>query len=555
MPSVQDPPAVLDQLIQDYFETDHEYFPTQATALGLPGHDHRLEILSEERIQELVGKLKGFQRRLESIAAESLPLPQEVEHRYLRSLLSAALRDFEKEKNHRKDPCLYPDAAFHSLLSLILWKSEPRDVMLENVASRLRQFPLLLDSGIRQLQNPPPLFTSQAAESIRQGEVIFDEMIPQLLETASPGLRKLVLDSVAEGKEAMLRYLEFVEKELAPRSSGDYAVGKEAFDERLRNNHFLTVDAQELLETGKEIFAKYEVQMNALARELGENRWLSVILANKKNHPEAANLIQTYSREVADARAFVLQKNLVSIPVPETVEVIETPAFHRLITPLAAFLPPGPFQKAQKGFFLVTPVDNQAPMEAQAAHLLEHNIHKIRLNSVHEAYPGHHLQFVFCSTLDSDLRKRARNTLYVEGWAIYCETLMGELGYFNEPVSQLFLMKDQIWRAARVILDVGLQTGTLSYDDAVSWLHDKIGFGVPSARAEVNRYCRMPTQPLSYTIGKMEIEKLRDDYRKARGPDFSLKEFHDSFLACGAVPIALARTLMLGNHKREGSHS
>jgi uncharacterized protein (DUF885 family) len=204
-------------------------------------------------------------------------------------------------------------------------------------------------------------------------------------------------------------------------------------------------------------------------------------------------------------------------------------------------------EKIQQGIFVVTPVDPQSPQKEQEEKLKGHHYGKLPVTALHEAYPGHHLQLVYADGVGSLPRKVGGymlSTLFIEGWAFYCEELMEQLGYIDQPLQRLGRLSDQLWRAARIILDVSLHTGKMTVEEGIAFLVDKCGLERSNARAEVRRYTSTPTQPMSYLIGKMEIVKLIDEYKK-KHPEASLKEVHDTFLSCGSLPPRLMRERLL----------
>jgi uncharacterized protein (DUF885 family) len=203
---------------------------------------------------------------------------------------------------------------------------------------------------------------------------------------------------------------------------------------------------------------------------------------------------------------------------------------------------PGPLEKIQQGIFVVTPVDPQSPAKDQEEKLRGHYYAKLPVTALHEAYPGHHLQLVYANTVGSLPRKLGAfvSTLFIEGWAFYCEELMEQLGYIDQPLQRLGRLSDQLWRAARIILDVSLHTKNMSVEEGISFMVDKCGLERSNALAEVRRYTATPTQPMSYLMGKLEIVKLIDEY-KVRHPEASLKQVHDAVLSCGSLPPRLMR--------------
>jgi uncharacterized protein (DUF885 family) len=206
---------------------------------------------------------------------------------------------------------------------------------------------------------------------------------------------------------------------------------------------------------------------------------------------------------------------------------------------------PAPFEQAQKGFFYVTPLDERLPPEKQEEQLQGHSSYKIAVTALHEAYPGHHLQLVKANRSNSDVRRVLGTTVFIEGWALYCEEMMYEQGFYTDPRIRLMQLKDQVWRGCRVLIDVGLHTQGMTYEQAVDMLVKRGKLERVNAEVEVNRYCMQPTQPMSYIIGKHQIMDLRKEYESWLGSKFNLREFHDKLLSYGSIPVAIVRKEML----------
>ncbi|HIP99468.1 TPA: DUF885 domain-containing protein, partial [Candidatus Bipolaricaulota bacterium] len=328
-----------------------------------------------------------------------------------------------------------------------------------------------------------------------------------------------------------------------PKAGGDFAVGKGLFEELLRNDHMLDYTADELYELGWELFRETREEMERVAAEIDPDRTAREILdAAKDDHPGAGELLDAYRREMERAKRFVIERDIVSIPEGERLRLEPTPPFLAPVIPYAAYMPPGPLEAVQEGVFLVTPVPPDAPEELKREKLRGHNWAKIPVTALHEAYPGHHLQLCYANRVGELPRKLAGflSPLFVEGWAFYCEELMERLGFIGEPIQRLGRLNDQLWRAARIILDVSLHCRGMSVEEGVRFLVEEVGLERANALAEVRRYTASPTQPMSYLVGKLEILKLIEEF-KSKNPGKTMRELHDAILSCGSLPPRLMR--------------
>jgi uncharacterized protein (DUF885 family) len=393
---------------------------------------------------------------------------------------------------------------------------------LANINRRLAQIPAMVDELRAMLRRPPRVWTKSAIEDT-QGTIEFlDE-----LDQADPAL-------VAKAKASYQGYLKFLKEELLPRSDGPFALGREAYEFHLRTDHFLPWNAEDLLRLGWKEFDETSRKLEAIAKD-----WPAVLEGMKRDHPKAEDLTATYTRECGRARQYLLAKDLVGIPAWEKLEVVETPAFLRSSIPYAAYSRPGPLDASRIGHFYVTPVDKAAAADVRERQLAAHNIYDIPGTVWHEAYPGHHLQFVYAKDLPSKIRKLNDSPLLSEGWGLYCEELAFETGYYTNPKERLMQLNWRLQRCARVILDASLHTGGMSYEDAVTFLVDRVHLNSEQAEGSVTDYTKMPTYFPSYLLGMLEIVRIREKCRARLGERFTLRGFHERFLAFGNVPPAL----------------
>ena len=318
------------------------------------------------------------------------------------------------------------------------------------------------------------------------------------------------------------------------------------FDFLLRESHGLSWSAAELEDFGREEIEKTLVRLRETAAGLGDGGgWEEQVEACKREIPDPKRLLPLYRDEIARARRFLLERDLVTFPPGEILQVVETPVFERKTTPFAAYVPPAPFELKQEGTFWVTPADGALPPPQRARRMEGHILPGIPITTVHEGYPGHHLQISLANRTPTKVRRQIWTPVMVEGWALYCEEMMGEEGYYTDPRTRLLQLKDYLWRSCRVVIDVGLHTGGLTPAEAVRMLVEVPKLDPEGAAGEVKRYSKTPTQPLSYAVGKREILRLREDLRRAEGPAFSLRRFHDRLLQFGSIPLSFIRNRLL----------
>jgi len=270
--------------------------------------------------------------------------------------------------------------------------------------------------------------------------------------------------------------------------------------------------------------------------EQNVNKALQMI---RTEHPSALQLLDGYQRAMQTAQTWLLESDIVSIPENQSLKVQQTPSFLRGIIPFAAYEPPSPQDENQHGLYYVTTVEDESLLQ-------EHNQFSIDLTSAHEAFPGHHLQFVIANKMhkNNDIRLLNNSASMYEGWALYCEQLVFEQGLYNKKEHQFVMLRDRLWRGLRIIIDVKIHTGELSFDEAAQLLVDKLGFDKSQATAEISWYSSAATTPLCYAIGREIILKTRE--RIDTSDKEKLKCFHDALLSQGSIALPLVIQSVFG---------
>jgi uncharacterized protein (DUF885 family) len=545
----------FDKLADRIFRTFLRNNPTEASWLGLHGtNDRRLADRSERACLDEMDTLRELVKELRSFPAAGLTIERSVDHRLALGALSAMVAQMEKFPHWRVMPQNYVDEAVFGVYVLMIRNYAPLEERARAVLGRLRQVPRLLRQARENLTNPPRVFTETAILSARGGVDFLDTAVAEFIASVrDKELREQMEGARQRARRAMSAFMEELQGPVLARSRGRFAAGKRLFAKMLRDLHGVPFTPDDLLVIGQRIYRRTLAEMREVSRRIDpRKRWEDVVEALKRDHPSARSLVSAYTRAMARARDFVERRGLVTFPPGESIEVVPTPPFARPIIPYAAYLYPAPFEKEQKGTFWVTPPDPAMPKEQREAMLQGHARAGIPVTALHEAYPGHHLQLSIANRVERPLRHLFMTSVMAEGWALYCEEMMYEQGFYRSPESRLLQLKDLLWRARRVIIDVSLHTGTMSFQEAVDDLVRKAKLERPNAEAEVRRYCASPTQPMSYVVGKVLILELRDDVRAHRGSDFSLRDFHDDFLSHGTLPVDLIRREM-GIPRTDGS--
>jgi len=348
--------------------------------------------------------------------------------------------------------------------------------------------------------------------------------------------REQLRAAIDKAKSALDDFAAFLERELLPRSSGVYAVGADHFNLLLKKKHFLNHDVASLLALGEELFTRTKSELAALAEELAPGQGIEeAARAIQNRHPAVDAVLPAYRKAMEAAREFVREKKLVSFPRKEMLHVVHTPEFQRHEIPFAAYLSPAPKDPAQVGYYYVTPVTDDDLLR-------EHNWVGLENTSVHESYPGHHLQFSVANSIPAAAtlpRLTNESSVFYEGWALYCEQLMQEQGFLKTKEHRFVMLKDRLWRALRIIIDVKTQTGKMTYDEAADMMVRELHFPRAQACGDLNWYSRSPSGPMGYALGWSIINRLREQERKRLGGEFDLRKFHDKLLSAGSISLPL----------------
>ncbi len=534
-------PNQFELLTERYFGEYYEMEPLMATFLGIHDYDDSWGDLSPDGYAERLRFADKWRKEFAAFDGK-LSGTEKTDLAMINSGFSSYDIELGRHKIQELSPIIPPSYIVHGCFIMFVRNYAPLEQRAEMILKRLQKAPAFLEGAKQTLKNPTPKFTEIALNQMEGGAAFVGQVLPQVLGETIYG------DDIAKAAEtaaqAIVDYGEYA-KNLDP--GPDFPVGKDIFDAMLQDIQLLDYDTASLLAFGEEMFDSISAEMTELAEKIEPGAGYKKILDELKNeHPTAENLLDFYREWMDKTHQFTIDKDLVTMPKDEVLEIIETPAFERSTIPYGAYMPPAPFEKEQRGFFYVTPVDDNLTDEEKRDKLKGHNNRKVIIVALHEGYPGHHLQLSKANVNPRKIRRQGDSTVFIEGWALYCEEMMREQGFYEDDKTILSQKQDKLWRAARVIVDVSLQTGKMGFDEAVKFMMDNVGLVKINAVAEVNRYAYTPTQPMSYLVGQVEVERIRKRYF-AENPDASIKEFHDSLLAPGSLPPHLVEREMFGD--------
>lgn len=536
-PSTSDADARFDRTVDRWFRDQLAMHPEWATALGLHDRDAELPPGGRDAIDDEV----AFHRRTidEMSAFDPTELSPEraldrdlaIHESRLRLFHLAEYRAWTGSSSAAAD-------VGEALFPLFTRDFAPLRDRLESIAGRLEAAPRYLGESRERVTDPVRIWTEIDIESTRQLPGFLDTILAAArAETGDDGLVARLSAAVDRTKAALEEHAAWLRKDVLPRAEADWKTGPDRFEELVRLRE-LGADGDEILAVGEELLASEKAAREALLAEIEPGASAQEVADIVKNdHPATfAEALQEYRGSMDRARAFVVEQGLATPPEEDHLNVIETPAFIRHVIPFAAYYDPAKFDPVPVGTYIVTPPSEPSMMR-------EHNRSSISNTSVHEAYPGHHLQLSAAITNPSLVRVFSDAPEFAEGWAFYCERLMKEHGFDDTAKGWYIVHTDAIWRATRIILDVQLHRGVIGFDQAVERLVAETGFERPAALAEVKRYTSSPTYQLSYLFGRHMIERLKADVQAREGAGFDLRRFHDTLIYGGNLPVSYARRL------------
>jgi uncharacterized protein (DUF885 family) len=553
------PQQQFQKISDEYF--DLVYFPNQptaATTAGFHQFDAKLEDFSRKGIDAEVAALNGFEKRVSAVPESALDQTTRGDRQMVLGQIHSRLLTLETIRPWAKDADKYSSTAANAAFTLMERKFASPDDRLRSLIAREKQMPGLLAEARPNLQNPPHIFTQIAIEQLPGIISFFQNDVPLAFADAQDAaLKQEFAQSNSAVISALSSYLNWLKTDLLPRSNGDFRIGSETFSKKLHYDEMIDLPLEQLLVIGYADMHRNQEQFNRIAKELEPEKDARAVLDELgRNHPAPDKLLDAFRATFDSLLGYIRTHQLVTIPSDVRPIVQETPPFMRATT-FASMDSPGPFETyATDSFFNVTlPNPSMTPAQVEGF-LHSFNIGTIISTSVHEAYPGHYIQYLWSLKAPSRVRKILTANTNVEGWAHYTEQMMLDNGYgqpgaganneHDAKLLRLGQLQDALLRNARFIVGIQMHTGKMSFDEAVEFFQKEGYQSKETAMVETKRGAGDPTY-LYYTLGKIEIMKLRADLMKKQGAAFSLGKFHDEFLGQGFPPIKIAREVMLGD--------
>ena len=559
-PESADAGAKFRALADQYFSDVAFHFgPTGATQVGFHQYDTKLEDYSRAAVEGEIAALKEFEWKLDDFPSAGLDESTLGDLSIMRDNVRGTLLELETIREWERNPDNYSSGITSSAFVLMERDFAPVDERLKSLVAREKLMPAVFVAARQNLKNPPKIYTEIALEQLPDIIDFFQHDVPDAFKGAKdPATIAEFQKTNAAVIEALGNYEKWLKTDLLPQSKGDFRIGEETFSKKLLYDEMVDVPLSRLLQIGYDDLHRNQAEFKRVAKEVDPAKTPKEVLAELAAiHPAPDQLLQAFHDRFNSEIAFIREKKIITIPSTVEPTLEETPPFMRATTQ-ASMDSPGPFeQHSTTAYFNVTLPEKNWPAARVEDYMAAFNVGTVVSTSVHEAYPGHYVQFLWVNHTNlSTVRKLTGSATNIEGWAHYCEQMMLDEGY-NQPgvgakderesqLIRLGQLQDALLRDARFVVGIRMHTQGMTLEQAQDFFVNEGYQSRPIAEVETKRGTSDPTY-LYYTLGKLQIMKLRSDLQEKQGASFSLEKFHDDFMQQGGAPIRIVRKALLGD--------
>jgi len=552
--------AVAEEYIKGYLGAH----PLEGTALGLHEYDGKITDYSRLALDAELSRLRRFDDRLSKFDPSKLSPRQSIDLRILQAAVKKDLFEMQDMAVFERNPMVYARAADVNVY--IKRNFAPLEDRVRSLVAIESQIPNILIAAKTNLNDVIPKPYVELAIQIARGSADFlkKDLVAAIGTLKDEQLRVAFHEANRKAANALNDYAAWLEREKLPKASMDFAVGEEKYRRFLAQTELVDLPPQKILEIGMEQLKAEQTAFAEAAKKIDPNKSpVEVFKQVQSEHPTPQNLIPDVAKDLDKIRKYVLSQHLVGIPSDIRAKVKETPQYLRA-TSFASMDTPGPFEKrANEAYYYITPTENDWPEKQKEEWLTAFNYYTSDVTSIHEAYPGHYVQFLHLNASPaSKVEKIFGSYAFVEGWAHYCEKMMLDEGYGSSANStpseddvkraakyRMAQADEALLRLCRLCASIKMHTQKMSVDEATKFFQENCYYEEKPARQEAMRGTFDPGY-LNYTLGKLQILKLRDDYKAQEGENFSLQKFHNELLNHGMPAIRLLREIMLKDQSK-----
>jgi uncharacterized protein (DUF885 family) len=546
----------FEKLSEEYLKGYLDWRPQSGVSLGLHEYDGKITNYSKTSIEAEISRLNEYDKKFSEIDTTSLNTKEYYDWKLLRSNIKNELFSLDELKVYYKNPMSYAGAIDVNIY--IKRNFAPIEQQIKSIIAIENEAPKLYEAAKANLQDSLALPHIQLAIEIARGSASFlgKDLLVALKDVKNDSLMKAFQNANTKAIAAINDYAAFLEKEKLPKSNNKYAIGKENYQKMLLYGENISMSADAILAIGMKELKKEQASFNAAAKIINPNKKpVDVYNEMQKEHPTAEGLIPDSRKNLEAIRQFLIDNKIVTIPSEVRVKLEETPAFARA-TSTASMDTPGPFEtKATEAYYYITPVDSKWTPKQSEDWLAQFNFYTTDVVSVHEAYPGHYTQFLHLNASDaSKIQKVFGSYAFIEGWAHYTEVMMLDAGFGNtgDPIKaakyRLAQSGEALLRLCRLCVSIKTHCYGMNVEEATQFFMKNWYQGDKPSRQEALRGTYDPGY-LFYTLGKLQILKLQEDYKKQEGSNYSLQKFNDAILDNGMPPIQILREILLKDKK------
>ncbi len=540
--------AQFERVAHEYLEDLYRRQPTQATYLGIHKYDDRLEDYSRQAVTDAVASARQFRERAGAIDAASLSAEKQLDREQLLHAIDSRLLTLEVIRPWAKDADTYSSGLTSTAYIMIKRDFAPVEERLRRLIAREKGMPGALAEARKNLENPPRIYTQIAIDQLDGNRGFFQTAVTAAFADVKD---QALLAEFKQSNDAVIAaladYKQWLQNDLLKRSTGEYAIGEDTYRKKLSADDMIELPLDDLLAIAERDLRKNQAAFAETARRIDPKRTPKEALTSvEADHPPASKLLSITQGELDALGRFMADRHIITVPAAAPARVQETPPFLRATTSASMDIP-GPFETvATEAYYNMTLPDPKWTAAETNEFMRQWYFAAISNVSVHEVWPGHYLQFLYARHFPSDVRKVFGANTNSEGWAHYCEQMVIDEGFHaDDPRYRLAQIQDALLRDARFIVGIRMHTKGMTVPQAEEFFIKEGYQSAPVARSESKRCTSDPTYGY-YTMGKLMILKLRDDYKAKTGAQYSLQSFHDAFIKLGPLPLPLMRKAMLG---------
>jgi uncharacterized protein (DUF885 family) len=539
--------AQFQSLAHDFFYWGFKESPTQATAVGVHTYDTQLDDVSAAAVARRDATLKDYLAKFQAIYPASLTPDDALDRTLIVNTIQDILLSTDTLQDWRHNPDMYTGLASGSIFLLISRNFAAPDVRMKDAIARERAIPAMLQQAKANITSVDAMTQQIAAEQAAGGVGFFAQTVPAAFASVKDAALQGQLKAANAGAmKALQSYAAWI-RSLKPK--GTFAIGKDAYEKKLQYEDALDMPVDEYLSYGENALAQTRAQFIATAKKINPKQTPQQVYASlAKDYPPPSQLLSKAASDLKRLRAFVISHHIVTMPSDASIDVVPTPPFERAFV-TASEDSPGPLETvATKAYYNVTPPDPKWPPARVSGFMAQYNNYQFPIISAHEVYPGHFTNFAIDRHLTLSLtRKLTFSSEFAEGWAHYGEQMMVDEGWGNgDPKVRLAQLEEALLRECRYVAGVKLHTAGWTVKQAEQLFQNQC-FQTPAVALEESMRGTQDPMYGYYTLGKLMILKLRDDYKKKMGSAYTLEKFHDALLAHGDPPIPLVRPMILGS--------